>query len=157
MHFLGIHTLYDEIKEEGCPVASSSRKGAGDQELAELTALLSGPTVDTPHNEPNPEVRQTFMERRMQQREAYGQFVAEVDIYDPEGSIVVFTAGQAVPVEHVERWRLEEAGMVNRVASPEEARKVFRPTTGPSSMLGEVTPTEKQGTKTSTGTSGKES
>ncbi len=135
-------------------MASGSRK-AGDQELAALTALLSGPTVDAPHNEPSPEARQTFMERRMAQREAYGQFVATVDIYDPAGDIVVFTAGQAVPIEHVENWHLEDAGMVERVATPEEARKVFRPTTGPSALLGEVAPTEKQGTKT--GASGKES
>ncbi len=135
-------------------MASGSRK-AGDQEIAELTALLSGPTVDTPHNETNPEVRQTFMERRMAQREAYGQFTAAVDIYDPAGDIVVFTAGQAVPVEHVEKWHLEDAGMVQRVATPDEARKVFRPTSGPAALLGEVAPTEKQGTKS--GASSKES
>jgi hypothetical protein len=140
-------------------VASTSNKGqSADQELVELQhALLTSPTVDAPHNEPNPEVRETFMQRRVAQREAYGQFVAIEDVYDPDGNIVVFTKGQAVPIEHVEKWQLEDVGMVTRVASADEARTAFRPTSGPSSLLGSVKGDEKPAAVSKSATSGKES
>jgi hypothetical protein len=111
-------------------VASTSKpkSGAGDQELIELQkALLSGPTTDVPYAESNPDVVKTFLDRRAAQREAYGQFVAEEDIYDPMGNSKVFTTGMQVPLEHVEMWDLEATGKVKRVASPEEARRNFRP------------------------------
>lgn len=108
-----------------------------DQELVELQALLTGPTVDTPHNEPDPEARKSFIARRMEQREAYGQFVAAQDIFDPMGNTLAFAAGHPVPIEHVEKWLLEDAGLVTRVATPEEARKVVRPAPiGPAALLG---------------------
>lgn len=105
----------------------ASTKGKGnDQELVELQrALLSGPTVDVPYTDPV--TKESYAKRRAAQREAYGQFVAIEDITDPEGNSLVFTRGMQVPVEHVEKWLLEDTGKVERVASPEEARKMFLP------------------------------
>jgi len=100
-------------------------------------ALLSGPTVGLPHNEGDPEVKRAFLSRREAQREAYGQFVAEEDVYDPDGIGLVFSAGMQVPVEHVEKWDLEAHGKVKRVASAEEARRGFRsPDIGPGTLIG---------------------
>jgi hypothetical protein len=108
--------------------SSSKPKSGADQELVELQhALLSGPTTDVPYAESNPDVVKTFVERRAAQREAYGQYVAEEDIFDPMGNSLVFTTGMQVPVEHVEMWDLEALGKVRRVASPDEARRSFRP------------------------------
>ncbi len=87
----------------------------------ELRALLSAPAVGVPQHA-NAEVRQTFADRRAAQREAYGQFVADHEIYWPGTSTLVFTTGQQVPMEHVEKWDLETNGMVHRVASPALAR-----------------------------------
>lgn len=95
----------------------------GDQELVELQkALLSGPTADVPFGETDPVVRQTFADRRAAQREAYGQFVATQEIYDPDGTILAFAPDHPVPVEHVEKWDLERTGHVVRVATADEAR-----------------------------------
>lgn len=92
-----------------------------DDEQELLRALVSGPAVGVPHHA-DEQTRETFTERRMLQREAYGQFVADGPIYWPGTGILVFTEGMPVPVEHVEKWLLEEAGMVHRVASPRLAR-----------------------------------
>lgn len=101
----------------------AASKSSGDQELVELQkALLSGPTTGLPHGEPDSEVRQSFAERRAAQREAYGQFVATERIYHPEDQILAFDIGHPVPLEHVDKWRLEDTGHVARVATPEEAR-----------------------------------
>lgn len=122
---------------------ASTSKGKDDQESVEARRdLLSGPTVGTPHAEANPEAARSFMQRRAAQREAYGQFVAEEDIYDPDGNALVFTAGMQVPVEHVEKWELEDVGKVRRVATPEEARKRFLPPSiGPASLIGDAAAT----------------
>jgi hypothetical protein len=122
--------------------SSNSKKGSGDQELIELQrALLSGPTTDLPQAEPDQDVTRAFMERRAAQREAYGQFVAAGDIYDPMGNSKVFTAGMQVPMEHVEKWDLEATGMVTRVATAEEARRGFAvPDIGPGTLLGDSAP-----------------
>jgi hypothetical protein len=107
-------------------VASTSNKGKGDQELVEMQrALLSGPTSDVPQTGGDEDATRAYMERRAAQREAYGQFIAESDIYDPMGNSLVFTAGMQVPTEHVEKWDLEATGHVRRVATAEEARKAF--------------------------------
>lgn len=112
-------------------MASSSSKpksGAGDQELVEMQrALLSGPTTDIPHAEGDQDAVRTFLDRRAAQREAYGQFVAEEDIFHPMGNSLVFTQGMQVPLEHVEMWDLEALGKVRRVATAEEARRNYRP------------------------------
>lgn len=101
----------------------------------ELRALLSGPAVGVPQHA-DEETRKTFTDRRMGQREAYGQFVADGPIYWPGTGILVFAEGQQVPVEHVEKWMLEDAGMVHRVASPMLARAGRR---FPASKGGQVT------------------
>jgi hypothetical protein len=118
-------------------VASTSKKSSPDQELVELQrALLSGPTTDVPHAETDPDVTRAFLKRRADQREAYGQFVAESEIYDPMGNSLVFTKGMQVPVEHVEKWDLEATGHVSRVATAEEARKGFAvPDIGAGSLI----------------------
>lgn len=90
-----------------------------EQEL--LRALVSGPAVGVPQHA-DQATRETFTDRRMMQREVYGQFVADGPIYWPGTGILVFTEGMQVPVEHVEKWLLEEAEMVHRVASPRLAR-----------------------------------
>lgn len=117
-------------------MASTSKKSS-DQELVELqSALLSGPTTDVPHGEPDEEVVRAFMKRRADQREAYGQFVATQHIYDPMGNTLVFTPDMQVPIEHVEKWDLEATGHVRRVATAEEARKGFAaPGIGPGSLI----------------------
>lgn len=116
-------------------MASTSKSKGNDQELVELQrALLSGPTVDVPYADEA--TKQTYAERRAAQREAYGQFRAIEDITDPEGNSLVFTAGMQVPVEHVEKWLLEDTGKVERVATPEEARKRFLPPqVGPGALI----------------------
>lgn len=99
-------------------------------------ALLSGPTVDVPHSETDPEVHRAYVDRRAAQREAYGQFVAAEDVYDPDGVGLVFAAGMQVPMEHVEKWDLGTYGKVRRVATAEEARRGFRsPDIGPGSLI----------------------
>lgn len=122
----------------GAVVASTSKqKSAADQELVELQkALLSGPTTDIPHGEPDQEVVRAFIKRRADQREAYGQFVANEHIYDPMGNTLAFTKGMQVPIEHVEKWDLESTGHVTRTATAEEARKGFAvPNIGPGSLI----------------------
>ena len=105
---------------------SKTGKGPADQELAELQrALLSAPTTGVAASG-DPEVRKAYLGRRAAQREAYGQFVATGDICDPDGSALIVTAGQPVPLEHVERFDLEVLNMVERVATPELARRGMR-------------------------------
>lgn len=105
---------------------SNTKGSAADQELIELQrALLSSPTTGVPATG-DPEARKAYLGRRAAQREHYGQFVAASDIFDPDGSALIYTAGSAVHLEHVERWGLEETGMVERVASPELARRGAR-------------------------------
>lgn len=99
----------------GPAVAEPQNKTRDEQEL--LRALVSGPAVGVPQHA-DEQTRKTFQDRRMAQREAYGQFVADGDVYWPGTGILVFTQGMAVPVEHVEKWLLEDAGMVHRIASP---------------------------------------
>jgi hypothetical protein len=120
-------------------VASTSKSNA-DQELVEMQrALLSGPTVGVPHQERDPDAVRTFMDRRAAQHEAWGQFVADEDIFDPMGNALVFTAGMQVPVEHVEKWDLEATGKVKRVATADEARRGFvAPSVGPASLIGDA-------------------
>lgn len=104
----------------------SSTGKAADQELVDLQrALLSGPTTGVAATG-DPEARKAYLSRRALQREAYGQFVAKTEIYDPDGSALIFAPGSPVPLEHVERFGLVEADMVERVASPELARKGMR-------------------------------
>ena len=119
-------------------MASTSKSKGNDQELVELQhALLSGPTVDVPYADEA--TKSSYAERRAAQREAYGQFVAVENIQDPEGNSLVFTAGMQVPVEHVEKWLLEETGKVERVATPEEARKRFlAPPVGTGALIPET-------------------
>jgi hypothetical protein len=120
----------------------ATSKSTNDQELVELQrALLTAPTVDVPHNEADQETVRAFMQRRAAQREAYGQFKANSDIYDPMGGTLVFTPGMPVPLEHVEMWGLEETGLVERVATPAEARKagaLAAATSGPATLLGDA-------------------
>lgn len=99
----------------------AEQKNRTDDEQELLRALVSAPAVGVPQHA-SEEVRQTFHDRRMAQREAYGQFVANAPIYWPGTGILVFTEGMPVPMEHVEKWDLEEAGFVNRVADPRLAR-----------------------------------
>jgi hypothetical protein len=107
-------------------VPSNTEGKQADQELVDLQrALLSGPTTGVPATA-DPEARKAYLGRRAEQREAYGQFEATSEIYDPDGSALIFNPGAAVPVEHVERFGLEETGMVRRVASPELARRGMR-------------------------------
>lgn len=101
--------------------AVAEQKQRTDDERELLRALVSGPAVGVPQHA-DAETKKTFTERRMEQREAYGQFVADGPIYWPGTGILVFTEGQPVPMEHVEKWELETAGMVHRVASPKLAR-----------------------------------
>jgi hypothetical protein len=99
----------------------AASKSSGDQELVELQrALLSGPTTGLPLADP--ETRKTVADRRAAQMEAYGQYVANQQIFHPDDNILAFDAGHPVPLEHVEKWRLEETGHVDRVATAEEAR-----------------------------------
>jgi hypothetical protein len=115
-------------------VASTSKSKANDQELVELQrALVTSPTVGIPVADE--ETVKTFHSRRAEQREAYGQFVANSDIYPPDGTVLVFTKGTPVPVEHVEKWDLETAGVVDRVATPEEARRAGPTANGPATAL----------------------
>lgn len=97
-----------------------------DQELAELQRqVLASPSVGLPKGADQATLR-TFVERRRAQAEAYGQFVALGDIYEPFTQDKAFTAGMQVPIEHIEKWDLEAAKLVTRVASPELARKGLR-------------------------------
>ncbi len=103
---------------------TSTSKKNNDQELVDLQrAMLSGPTVGVPHAEGNTDTVRAYLARRAEQREVYGQFVATEDIYEPGGSALTFTNGMPVPIEHVEKWDLETAGMVERVASQDDARR----------------------------------
>lgn len=101
----------------------------------ELRALLSAPAVGVPQHA-TAEERETHHDRRMAQREAYGQFVADCPIYWPGTGILVFTEGQSVPVEHVEKWDLELAGAVHRIADVRLARAGRR---FPASEGGQIT------------------
>jgi hypothetical protein len=103
------------VAESHSKAGADPQGGADEQEL--LRALVSGPAVGVPQHA-DEQTRKTFQDRRMGQREAYGQFVADGDIYWPGTGTLVFTQGMAVPMEHVEKWLLEEAGLVHRVASP---------------------------------------
>lgn len=103
-----------------------SNTSKGDQELVDLQrALLSGPTSGVAAAG-DPAARKAYLSRRAEQREAYGQFVATGDIFDPDGSALIFTVGQPVPLEHVERFDLEALNMVERVATPALARRGMR-------------------------------
>jgi hypothetical protein len=102
-----------------------------DQELLELQRALSASGA-APAGLPSgaavaadPEVIRTWELRQAAQREAYGQFVADGDVWI--GNCMTFTGGQPVPLEHVIRFQLDERHQVNRVATPEMARvgKVF--------------------------------
>lgn len=88
---------------------SMSASGAG------IAGLPSGAAVAA-----DPEVIRTWELRRSAQLEAYGQYVADGDIWI--GNCLTFTSGQQVPLEHVIRYRLDEREQVNRVATPEMAR-----------------------------------
>lgn len=101
--------------------AVAEQKQRTDDERELLRALVSGPAVGVPQHA-DAATKETFTERRMAQREAYGQFIAKGPIYWPGTGILVFTEGQPVPMEHVEKWELEAADMVQRVASPKLAR-----------------------------------
>lgn len=92
-----------------------------DDERELLAALMSAPAVGVPHAA-DEETRTTYLDRRRAQAEAYGQFVAKGPIYWPGTGTLVFNTGHAVPLEHVEKWELETADLVERVASPELAR-----------------------------------
>jgi hypothetical protein len=103
---------------------ADNKNNSDEQEL--LRAVLSSPAVGVPHAA-DEETRQTFMDRRRDQAEAYGQFVAKGPIYWPGTGTLVFSTHAQVPIEHVEKWFLEEAGLVERVASPEAARHGVHP------------------------------
>lgn len=94
-----------------------------DQELLELqrSVLIRGATgLPSGEQAGDPDEVRRFEQRREAQREAYGQFVAADDIH--LGNALVFTAGMAVPLEHVLRFNLEAMELVNRVATPQQAR-----------------------------------
>lgn len=102
-----------------------------DQELLELQRALSASGA-APAGLPSgaavaadPEVIRTWELRLAAEREAYGQYVADGDIWI--GNCMTFASGQPVPLEHVIRFQLDERHQVNRVATPEMARvgKVF--------------------------------
>ncbi len=98
-----------------------------DQELMELQRAMSqsGATVaGLPSGAAvaaDPEVIRNWELRRSAQRAAYGQFVANGDIYI--GNCMTFASGQPVPLEHVIRFDLEATGQVNRVADEDLARQ----------------------------------
>lgn len=100
-------------------MAEQKQRTDDEQEL--LRALVSGPAVGVPQHA-DEETRRTHQDRRMAQLEAYGQWIATSKIFWPGTSILVFSKGMQVPVEHVEMWELETAGVVQRVASPKLAR-----------------------------------
>lgn len=104
-------------------MADSSKK-TEENEL--LQALLSAPAVGTPHAADD-ETRETWLQRRHDQAEAYGQFLANGPIYVPGTGTLAFTTDAQVPIEHVEKWHLEDAGLVRRVAQPAEARRGVHP------------------------------
>lgn len=90
------------------------------QSGAAVAGLPSGAAVAA-----DPNIIRTWELRRAAQKEAYGQWVADGDIW--LGNCLAFTSGQPVPLEHVIRFRLDELEQVNRVATPDMARlgKVF--------------------------------
>jgi hypothetical protein len=97
-----------------------------DRELLELQRALSASGA-APAGLPSgaaiaadPDLIRTWELRAAAQREAYGQYVANGDIYI--GNCLTFTSGQPVPLEHVIRFNLWDREQVNRVASPELAR-----------------------------------
>jgi hypothetical protein len=98
-----------------------------DRELMELQRSLSasGATVaGLPSGAAiaaDPEALRTWELRLQAQREAYGQYIANGDIWI--GNCLTFTSGQPVPLEHVIRYDLIEREQVNRVATPEMARR----------------------------------
>lgn len=92
-----------------------------ESEREQLRMLLSGPAVGMPQAA-DTEARQAHQNRHLDQLEAYGQFVAVGPIYWPGTGTLVFNTGAQVPIEHVEKWDLELAGLVQRVASPRLAR-----------------------------------
>lgn len=108
------------LTDKGGPAVAEHNK-TEDSERELLRALLSGPAVGVPHHA-DEETRTTFTERRQAQMEAYGQWVATSPIYVPGSGILAFNVGAQVPIEHVEKWNLELAGVVARVATPELAR-----------------------------------
>jgi hypothetical protein len=97
-----------------------------DQELLALQRAMSAQgaaTAGLPSGEAvaaDPNIIRTWELRRAAQKEAYGQWVADGDIWI--GNTLVFTSGQQVPLEHVIRFNLVEREQVNRVATPELAR-----------------------------------
>jgi hypothetical protein len=105
--------------EGGPAVAEQSTQDESERE--QLRMLLSGPAVGMPQAADMGE-RETYQSRRLDQLEAYGQFVAKGPIYWPGTGTLVFNTGAQVPVEHVEKWDLELADLVQRVATPRLAR-----------------------------------
>lgn len=93
-----------------------------DQEA--LRMLLGGPTAaaHVPPAGVDEAAKASYVERRMAQQEAYGQFEALSEIYVPGTGTLAFVTGAQVPIEHVEKWSLEDAGLVKRVASAKLAR-----------------------------------
>lgn len=98
-----------------------------DRELMELQKALSASGA-APAGLPSgaaiaadPDVIRTWELRQAAQREAYGQYVANGDIWI--GNCLTFAAGMAVPLEHVIRFNLLEREQVNRVATPEMAKR----------------------------------
>ena len=74
---------------------ADSKKNSDETEL--LRALLSGPSVGTPHAADD-ETRETWLTRRQDQAEAYGQFIAEGPIYVPGTGTLAFNNDHQVPV-----------------------------------------------------------
>ena len=121
-----------------------------ESEREQLRALLSGPAVGMPQAA-DEDTRATYQSRRLDQMEAYGQFIAEAEIYVPGTSTLAFVTGAQVPIEHVEKWDLELAGMVRRVASPRLARAGRRFDAEHGGQLpGEVDPAEPELAPTAT-------
>lgn len=98
-------------------MADQKNRGGDD----ELRMLLSAPAVGVPHAA-DEATRQSYVDRILSQREHYGQFRATGPIYVPGTGTLAFATHAEVPMEHVEKWELERAGLVARVATPEDAR-----------------------------------
>lgn len=88
-----------------------------------LAALLSAPQPTVARTaattQSNEELLVAHEERRRAQRVEWGQWVATGEIHI--GNALAFVAEQPVPDGHVQKFKLEEAGLVRRVASPEQA------------------------------------
>src|SRR4051794_7253084 len=92
--------------------------------MALQRATLTGPagTAGMPHGQAlDGDAVRTWELRRLAQNEAYGQYVAGEQI--TIAGVEVFQQGVQVPLEHVIRFQLDVQGRVNRVATPEMARR----------------------------------